>query len=84
MQSIAEIVRELTTWPRCQGDKWIRRWIPHPYLHPSEQIEIAVSRVCPFCDGKGQFPLQTALNFGTDPDLRFERDKPLTAKEKRF
>jgi len=36
--------------PYCNGDKWLRRTVPHPVKSGSS---VTVTRICPFCQGKG-------------------------------
>lgn len=87
MHSIRQIIEQATQCPRCNGDRWLRRWIPHPALPASSKIDIPVTRVCDFCDGKGSIPLQLGL-FSGDVELlkkiEAERDLPITAKERRY
>jgi hypothetical protein len=89
LQPIRDIVADLTVCPRCNGDKWLRRLVPHPHLPESSGTLTQVTKLCTFCDGKGFIPLQLAL-WGNDErnptakEVQSERDRPLTAKEKRM
>jgi DnaJ-class molecular chaperone len=49
----------------CQGIGWLIRKIDHPYLSAGQ---CTVSRVCPYCSGKGRVEPEPQLLLGLELD----------------
>ena len=39
--------------PSCNGDRFLRRLVPHPGV---KGCMVTVTKVCPTCEGKGKVP----------------------------
>jgi hypothetical protein len=37
----------------CNGDKWLRREVPHKYMR---EVTVTTARICPQCKGTGVMP----------------------------